>query len=210
MTTCTRIEAEEIHKNFEYYMKIASYIKDPVRNREVVKFIEKYGEKICLAPDTTNINYGHAYPGGLVKNCLQIFDQMHYLNKNLKQFTSLEKPVSQDSIIIVSLLHSIGKIGDMNTDYYIDQKSTWHNEKLGEYYLINTSNIEFMSIQMRSLFLLHSNGVPLQEDEYTTIYLSNKNNKEIEYYSGHENNLIILMRIAKDLLHLKSTTYLST
>ena len=74
-------------------------------------------------------------------------------------------------MITVALFHALGKVGDIDHDLYVKEDSKWHQEKLGQYFKFN-ENIEKMTVEHRSLWLLNHLGVSLSKDEWLAIMLS--------------------------------------
>ena len=93
------------------------------------------------------------------------------LSKIVKISSALGYDTSTASIIRVGLLHEIGKVGDINNDYFLEQDSDWHREKLGQMYKYN-ENLPKMTVSHRTLYLLQSYGVTLTREEWEAIATS--------------------------------------
>jgi hypothetical protein len=126
---------------------------------------------------------------------------MRTLNKAL----GTKVPIS--SILKVGLLHDIGKLGDLETDYFVEQDSDWHREKLGQLYKYN-EDLEKMSTSHRSLYLLQHFGVNLTKDEWLAIQLAQGSHfEENRFYVGHEPSLALLLQHAKQqVIHRNRTS----
>ena len=74
-----------------------------------------------------------------------------------------------DTLLTVSLLHDLGKLGTTDEKYYLDQQSQWHRDK-GMLYEINPK-LQHMSIPHRSLFLAQEHNVLLANEAYLAILL---------------------------------------
>jgi len=78
----------------------------------------------------------------------------------------LAPDISDESVIIVSLFHDIGKVGYPGKPYYLPNKDDWE-VKSGVHYIKNDEIIT-MNIAVRSLYLV-SQYVPLSEEEAQAI-----------------------------------------
>jgi HD superfamily phosphohydrolase YqeK len=77
--------------------------------------------------------------------------------------------VSEDDIIIAALFHDMGKIGDEDNSYYLNQDSDWHYDR-GMFYKLN-SDIEYMKVQHRSLYILQHYGIKLNKHVFKAVLL---------------------------------------
>lgn len=153
------IDQEKMEKNYYKLLKLAKLSK----KENLEKLVEDFGERYALAPASTREEYFNCYPGGLIDHTLGVVKVM----KNLKD--SLKVDVPLESIVTVAVLHCIGKVGDMQEDYYVPTKKAWQVER-GQNYEIN-DKISFMKIPHRSLFLAQAYNIVLSQDEYLAIML---------------------------------------
>tara|TARA_B100000214_G_scaffold370007_1_gene343987 strand:- start:674 stop:1141 length:468 start_codon:yes stop_codon:yes gene_type:complete len=138
-------------------------------------------------------------PGGLIEHALDVALAMKSINE------SLSLGVSTSSILKVGLLHEIGKIGDEENDWVIEQDSEWHREKLKQNYKYNEEATK-MSISHRTLYLLQKFGIKLTQEEWIAIQIApGSHYEENRFYVGSEPALAILLQKAKSLVIHKST-----
>lgn len=168
------------------YKKTLNVIKDP----NLSSLLQDYEERYMLCPASRQSSYYSAFPGGLAYHNLFVL----FWAKKFCKFLSV-KDLSEDSIVKVSILHEIGKLGTLQESYFIPQKSSWHREK-GIYYEINP-NISFMKIPHRSLFWAQKYKISLTQDEYLAILLNNDYyNEENIYYKYKESQFVLLFQQA--------------
>lgn len=180
----------EILVNFERFCKILSKIEDKERAVSIEKFLSDYGDRIATAPGHDRNDRRSASPGGLVKRSLDTLKSAREL-AGMKAFEGAD--ISLESIIIVCLLHDIGRIGDESGDYYIPQKSDWHREK-GSIYTYNP-DIRRMTHVDRGLYLLQKAGINLSQDEWLAINTQTGGvHEENRFYSGYETPLGMLLQ----------------
>jgi len=146
---------ELIKKNWNTYKTILSRLED----ENISTLLEELGERICLAPANSNNKQYGCYPGGIVVTSTKLAKAMQALN----EFHGT--PVDIKSIYKVGLLHDIGRLGTIESDWLLPQDSDWHREKLGNEFKINFDLPKLTHLQ-RTLFLLNHFQVKLTEEEY--------------------------------------------
>jgi len=180
---------EDIESNWAMFEKLCKRISD----QNINLMIDALGERLSVSPASTRTDQYNAHPGGLVKHSLDVTSNLRSMN----DAHNLNLPIR--SIILVGLLHDIGKVGDLNSDHFIPQDSDWHREKLGQMFKYN-ENLNKMSVSHRSLFLLQSFHVKLTQDEWIAIQLaSGPHFEENRFYVGHEPTLALALQQAKSL-----------
>lgn len=179
----------EIIANFDRFKKILLKVED--RRDSLSKFLDKYEERIATSPGHDKASRAAASPGGLVKRSLQTFSHARDLCK-MSAFADKDIPV--DSIIITSLLHDIGRIGDDTGDFYLPQTSSWHLER-GNIYTYNPE-IKRMTHPHRGLYLIQREGIFLTQDEWMSIVSQSNAYDESKFYAGNESPLMSLLHTA--------------
>ena len=165
------------------------------------KLLDDLGQRLVACPASPRKDQHGCYPGGLIEHALEVITVMRTL-ADAHGF-----PVSVASILKVGLLHEIGKVGDLEIDYFVEQDSSWHQEKLGQFYKYN-EDLNKMSVSHRTLYLLQHYGVPLTKDEWLAIQLASGSHfEENRFYVGHEPSLAILLQQAKQgVIHRSKTS----
>ena len=153
---------EKLEKNYDLFLNLVGRIKNEEAKNSLLEMCSELKDRLAAAPASTKIEYVGAYPGGLVEHSLQILKISKDLNK------VFAAGVDSDSLIITSLFHDIGKIGDAENDYYIEQKSDWHRSKLGMMYDFN-HEVSRMPVVQRSLWWLNSSKCPMSAEEIGAI-----------------------------------------
>ena len=152
--------------------------------------IDKYAERIIIAPAATETIYYGAYPGGLIDLSLAVTSKMRAMHKALELSTPME------SVVFTGLFHAIGLMGDENEDLLLPQDSDWHIKR-GIMYKHNES-IPKMPQSHRSLYLLQTEGIRLSYDEWTAISMSTGTHREeSKFYAGTEPQLGLLVSHAR-------------
>lgn len=157
---------ENSHKTaIKIYYKIIRLLDSVSRDKRlnILKMIDDIGIRFFTAPASSRVDFHSCFPGGLarhslfcIKNMLKLIDAFKITN------------YSKESVVIVSLFHDIGKIGDLYEDYYIPQDDSYWKRK-GYLYKIN-ERLSRTPINVLSLYLLQHYNVRLNQEEYQAIY----------------------------------------
>lgn len=179
---------ERIEKNYNLFVTLCGKLGD--RSEPVQEMVEHLGERLVLAPASSRLEFHAAYPGGLVDHSLRVLHNARKLNDVYGMNLAIE------SIIMAALFHDLGKVGDLNQEYYLNQDSDWHREKLGQMYKVN-KDIQKMPNAERGLWLLQYFGVKLTLDEWVAIRINDgPYSDDNGYYSMAEPDLALIIHHA--------------
>lgn len=157
------LSQEELDKNWNKLVELITKLGD--RSESVSNLVDALGERLYLCPASGKDTYHNSFPGGLLDHSLRVLGNAVKLN------STFGWNLSKDSLIIASLFHDLGKIGDLEREYYLPQTDQWRRDKLGEMYMYN-KNMQYMTIPDRSIFLCQHFGVVLTLDEMLAIRLN--------------------------------------
>jgi hypothetical protein len=184
-------DVEQLKKSWERFCQLTKKIDDPC----IDKMIETLSERMLMCPNASRDADPGCYPGGLVQVCLETALHMRQLEG------SFGDELDPRAVLKVALLHDLGKIGSLQDNYFVEQESDWHKEKLGQYYKFN-EKIQKMSPSHRTLCLLQHFGVKLNEEEWLAIQLSNGSYfEENRFYVGSEPTLALVLQTARRLVY---------
>jgi len=193
------IEFDAVKNNWETYEKLCRRLSDSGLNT----LLESMGERILMCPASPRESQYGAYGGGLVEHSLEVAKVM----RDLVLVYNISVPVN--SILKVGLLHDLGKIGDLDKDYFVEQTSDWHRDKLGQVYKFN-EELNKMSVSHRTLYLLQHFGITLTNDEWLAVQLAQGSHfEENRFYVGHESGLAIVLQQAKQRVMHRDLTHIS-
>ena len=183
------VDFEELQTRWEKFESLLSRLSDDGLNT----LLGDLGERLVMCPASPRTDQYGCHPGGLIEHALKVTSTM----RNLDKAMGTNLPTA--SIIKVGLLHEIGKVGDLGKRYFVEQDSSWHREKLGQFYKFNES-LNKMSVSHRTLWLLQNYGVTLTNDEWLAIQLAAGSHfEENRFYVNHEPTLALLLQHAKSL-----------
>ena len=144
-----------IKKNWNTYKTILERLDDT----NISNLLEELGQRVCIAPANPNNKQYGCYPGGIVVTSTKLAKAMQALN----EFHGSKVDIK--SVYKIGLLHDLGRLGTIESDWLLPQDSDWHREKLGNEYKVNFDLPKLTHLQ-RTLFILNHFQVKLSEEEY--------------------------------------------
>ena len=165
-------QTEKLVSSFEKYSGVLSKVIDKDSHN---KLLDLFGERLVVSPRGLTSSDG-GNPGNLISFSLSVASAAKSISTSIGNTKSLVK---------VSLLHELGRIGDLENDLYVPQDSEWHREKLGQNYKYNDLCPK-MTISHRTLWLLGHVGVALTRSEYLAILTSQGLHLNENQFYGHD------------------------
>lgn len=151
-------DLEQFVKQFEKYCDV---LKKVIGTSSTDRLATMLGERLLICPRAlTETDGGH--PGALVEFGLEVASAAKALSSTFGNTKSLVK---------VSLLHELGKVGDIDNELYLVQESDWHRDKLGQVYKYNV-DCPKMNIAHRTLWFLSHLQIELTREEWVAINVS--------------------------------------
>jgi len=163
------LTAEQIQANWDKFLGyIETYISEP-RKQKLLNFYKKYEERIIMMPASHKKEYHNSFPGGYVDHVIRVIQGALTINQAWQTMRVVETYTTEE-LIFSAINHDLGKIGSEEFEAYIPQTDQWRKEKLGEEYTHNTQ-IDFMTVPDRGLYLLQTHGIDYTKNEYLAIKL---------------------------------------
>ena len=165
-----KLTAEQIQTNWNTLIEIIdSYIGDDRRDN-LLKMYDDFKDRMMFAPASAKAAFHNAMPGGYVEHILHIVENSLQL-KDLWEKNGAEINFTDEELVFAALHHDLGKVGDLEHDYYVPQDSDWHRKNRGEIYKHNPA-LQYMKVPDRGLWLLQHYGVKVTDKEYIGIKLT--------------------------------------
>ena len=165
-----KLTAEQIQTNWNTLIEIIdSHIGDD-RRENLLKMYDDFKDRMMFAPASAKAAFHNAMPGGYVEHILHIVENSLQL-KELWEKNGAEINFTDEELVFAALHHDLGKVGDLEHDYYIPQDSDWHRKNRGEIYKHNPA-LQYMKVPDRGLWLLQHYGVKVTDKEYIGIKLT--------------------------------------
>ena len=165
-----KLTAEEIQNNWKKLIDTIEGFIDDDRKENLLKMYDYFKDRMMLAPASAKGHFHNAMPGGYVEHILHIV-QYSIEIKRLWEKNGAMINFTDEELVFAALHHDLGKIGDLNYDYYIPQDSEWHRKNRGEIYKHNPQ-LQYMKVPDRGLWLLQHFGVKVTDKEYIGIKLT--------------------------------------
>ena len=130
-----RISAEQIKDNWIDLVEIINNTFTGERLEKIEALHDHFKDRMTLAPASGRAWYHNAFPGGYVAHVLNIIQwSLNYYELFKKQGMYLDD-ITEESVIFAAMFHDLGKVGNMEEDYYSPNKDEWRAKKLQEYYV---------------------------------------------------------------------------
>ncbi len=161
------ITAETIQADWNRHLSlIDKFISEP-RKAKVQSMYTALEDILVTAPASGNKSYHNAFPGGYINHVNRVV-LLAFQIKKVWESAGASICFTDEELAFSALMHDIGKVGDGTSPGYVEQDDKWRKDKLGEIYKNNT-DLDFMLIQDRSLFILQKFGIDCSINEFIAI-----------------------------------------
>jgi len=140
----------------------SSFSEDRLTN--LTHLYDKLKDKIMFAPASGVEHFHNCFIGGYVDHVLRVMRCSATLYNVWRDMGADMSGYTTEELAFAALNHDLGKIGDINHDYYVPNESEWHRKNQGKIYNINPE-IQNMTVPHRSLWLLQEFGVKYTQNE---------------------------------------------
>jgi len=159
------------------------------RKKEFNSFINMLEKGSSWLTSPASTKYHLNKEAGLLEHSVGVTETL------LKLRETLSPQISEESCVIVGLLHDVGKIGMPGKPRYLKNDNQWEIEKRDITYKINPDEV-YMGLAARSLYLI-GKYIPLSDSEAQAILYHDgqyvEGNKEVAH---HEMPLTLLAHFA--------------
>ena len=159
------------------------------RKKEFDSFINMLEKDSSWLTSPASTKFHLNKEGGLLEHSVGVAESL------LKFREPLAPQISEDSCVIVGLLHDVGKIGMPGKPRYIKNTDAWQIKNRNMTYNINPDEV-YMNLATRSLYLI-AKYIPLSDTEAQAILYHDgqyvEGNKEVAH---HEMPLTLLVHFA--------------
>ena len=170
----SKLTEEQIQDNWN---KLIQIIKDTFsedypdnRREKLLNMYHYFEDRMCMAPASGKEHYHNAFVGGYVEHVLHVIDCSVQL-KEVWEKNGATINFTDEELIFAAMHHDLGKVGDLNNDYYIPNDSDWHRKNQGMIFTHNPK-LQYMTVTDRAIFLLNHFGVKYSEWEYIGLRLT--------------------------------------
>ena len=165
-----KLTAEQIQMNWETLIDIINKYVSEDRRENHLKMYDYFKDRMMFAPASGREHFHNAMPGGYVEHILHII-QFSLQLKGVWEKNGADINFTDEELVFAAMHHDLGKVGDLEHDYYIPQTSDWHRKNRDEIYTHNPE-LQYMKVPDRGLWLLQHYGVKVTDKEYIGIKLT--------------------------------------
>ena len=180
------LSIEQIEHNWKKLRDIISNTFDGERLVNLNKMYDHFEDRMCMAPASGKEHFHYAHVGGYVEHVLHIIDYSQQL-KGVWETNGAIINFTDEELIFAAMHHDLGKVGDLEHDYYVPNESEWHRKNQGAIYTHN-KELQHMTVTDRAIFLLGHFKVPMSECEYIGLRLTDGMYEEANksYYISYQ------------------------
>ena len=177
-------------------MKLIEDTFEGERKEKLLKMYKYFENRMSIAPASGKAHYHNAMVGGYVEHVLHVSDCAVQIKK-LWESNGAEINFTDEELIFAAMHHDLGKVGDLEEDYYIPQDSDWHRKNQGSIFKHNPK-LQYMSVTDRAIFLLGHFQIPMTEWEYIGLRLTDGMYEEANktYYMSYNPDWSLKSNIA--------------
>jgi hypothetical protein len=165
-----QLTEKQIIENWDKLMKLIEDTFDGERKEKLLEMYKYFEDRMSVAPASGKAHYHNAMVGGYVEHVLHVVDCALKIKK-LWEEDGATINFTDEELIFAGMHHDLGKVGDLEEDYYIPQDSEWHRKNQGSIFKHNPK-LQYMSVTDRSFFILQHFQIPMTEWEYIGLRLT--------------------------------------
>ena len=165
-----QLTEKQIIENWDKLMKLIEDTFDGERKEKLLEMYKYFEDRMSIAPASGKAHYHNAMVGGYVEHVLHVVDCALKIKK-LWEEDGATINFTDEELIFAGMHHDLGKVGDLEEDYYIPQDSEWHRKNQGSIFKHNPK-LQYMSVTDRSFFILQHFQIPMSEWEYIRLRLT--------------------------------------
>ena len=109
---------EQIHKNWEQLRNLITNTFEGERLEKLNTMYDYFEDRMCLAPASGKEHFHNAHVGGYVEHVLHVIDCALKIT-NLWKASGATINFTTEEVIFAAMHHDLGKVGDLENDYYI-------------------------------------------------------------------------------------------
>ena len=165
-----QLTPEQIQENWQQLRDLITETFEGERLEKLNEMYDYFEDRMIIAPASGKEHYHNAHIGGYVEHVLHVTDCAVQLKK-VWEDNNATINFSDEELIFAAIHHDLGKVGDMDKDYYVPQESEWHRKNKGEIFTHN-DELQYMTVTDRAIFLLNQFGLVMSEKEYIGLRLT--------------------------------------
>jgi len=191
-----QLTTEQIQENWIKLRELLNNTFSGERLEKLNQMYDYFEDRMVMAPASGKEHYHNAFVGGYVAHVLHVTDLALKINKLWKE-NGASINYTDEELVFAAIHHDLGKVGDLENDYYVPNESDWHRKNQGLIFKHN-EDLQFMTVTDRAIFLLNHFGVKYSEWEYIGLRLTDGMYEEANknYYVGYQPSRSLKSNIA--------------
>tara|TARA_Y100001973_G_scaffold106788_1_gene187641 strand:+ start:720 stop:1463 length:744 start_codon:yes stop_codon:yes gene_type:complete len=165
-----KLNETQLKENWDKLINLVSEIFSGDRKDKLLKMYKHFEERMMFTPGSGTAHFHNCFIGGYVEHVLHITKIARKLFVDYKELGA-HIDYTEEEVIFAALHHDLGKVGDLENDYYVPNDSKWHIENQGKYYK-RGKDLNFMTVTDRAIYLLNHFGISMSENEYIALRLT--------------------------------------
>ena len=165
-----KLNETQLKENWDKLINLVSEIFSGERKEKLLKMYNHFEDRMMFTPGSGTAHFHNCFIGGYVEHVLHITKIARKLFVDYKELGA-HIDYTEEEVIFAALHHDLGKVGDLENDYYVPNDSKWHIENQGKYYK-RGKDLNFMTVTDRAIYLLNHFGVTMSENEYIALRLT--------------------------------------
>jgi len=165
-----QLTEQQIVDNWNKLIQLIENTFDGERKEKLLEMYKYFENRMSVAPASGKAAYHNAMVGGYVEHVLHVTDCALKIKKLWEEDGAMIN-FTDEELIFAAMHHDLGKVGDLDNDYYIPQDSEWHRKNRGEIFKHNPT-LQYMTVTDRAIFILNHFGIKMSEWEYIGLRLT--------------------------------------
>ena len=165
-----KLNETQLKENWDKLINLVSEIFSGERKEKLLKMYNHFEDRMMFTPGSGTAHFHNCFIGGYVDHVLHITKIARKLFVDYKELGA-HIDYTEEEVIFAALHHDLGKVGDLENDYYVPNDSKWHIENQGKYYK-RGKELNFMTVTDRAIYLLNHFGITMSENEYLALRLT--------------------------------------
>ena len=165
-----QLTEKQIVDNWNKLMQLIENTFEGDRLKKLKTMYTYFEDRMSIAPASGKAAYHNAMVGGYVEHVLHVTDCALKIKKLWEEDGAMIN-FTDEELIFAAMHHDLGKVGDLDNDYYIPQDSEWHRKNRGEIFKHNAA-LQYMTVTDRAIFILNHFGIKMSQWEYIGLRLT--------------------------------------
>ena len=179
-----KLNETQLKENWDKLINLVSETFSGKRKDKLINMYNHFEDRMMFTPGSGTAHFHNCFIGGYVEHVLHITKIARKLFVDYKELGA-HIDYTEEEVIFAALHHDLGKVGDLENDYYVPNDSKWHIENQGKYYK-RGKDLNFMTVTDRAIYLLNHFGIPMSENEYIALRLTDGmyDDSNIQYFKS--------------------------